>query len=180
MLNIIEHSYAPLGQEVPAWANSVEFEEAAAFFNKSNSFSTADKAGLTAEFAWGENQTSMMTSVLDQPHPQLGNGVLTLLHLPLSLESEASATLAGRLNQLEVNSVTRAHLLGAWCVEEVGGSHTGVFVSFIPNAMYKPGLLPQILFTMGIRAGWAATVLEPNAKSGSVIDIVSRRDFGVR
>jgi hypothetical protein len=175
MLNVIEHVYAPLGQKEPPWAKSGEFEETTELFNRSNSYSTADRAGLTGEFAWGENQTSMMTSVLDQPHPQLGNGVLTRLNLPLSLDPEASAWLAGLLNQLEVKSLTRAHLLGAWCGAEAGGSHTGVFVSFMPNAMYKPGLLTQMLISLASRARWAATVLEPDAKSGSVINILSRR-----
>lgn len=178
MLNVVEHVYAPLGQQEPPWANSGEFEEAAALFNRSNSFSSAGGTGLTAEFAWGRNHTSMMTSILDQPHPQLGNGVLTRLNLPLSLDPDDAAAVAGLFNQLEVKSLTRAHLLGAWCAAEVGGSHTGVFVSFMPNAMYKRGLLPQLLLSMAVRAGWAATIVEPDAKSGSVIEILRRRYLG--
>lgn len=180
MLNVIEHLYAPQGRNEPPWANSGEFEAIAAFFNQSNSNSTAGVTGLTAEFAWGENQTSMMTSVIDQPHPQLGNGVLTILHLPLSLDAEASATVAGLLNQLEIKSITHAHFLGAWSAAEVGGSDTAVFASFIPNIMYKPGLLQQLLISMASRVAWVATVLEPDMKSGSVIDILMRRYFEVR
>ena len=76
--------------------------------------------------------------------------------------------------------MTRAHFLGAWSAAEVGGSDTAVFVSFIPNIMYKRGLLQQMLISMAIRASWVTTVLEPEAKSGSVIDILMQRYFGVR
>jgi len=180
MLNVVEAVYAPLGQREPPWAETDEFEETAAFFNKSNSFATADKSGLTAEFAWGEDQTSMMTAELGQPHPQLGKGVLVRLNLPLTLDSDDAALLAGYLNQLEIKSLTRAHLLGAWSTDKVSGSHTVVFASFIPNVMYKPGLLTQMLMTMGLRLRWVATVVEPGLEPGSVIDIVSQRYFGVR
>ena len=165
MLNVIEHVYAPQGKKEPPWTNSGEFELTAAHFNNSNDHSMADKGGLTAEFAWGENLNFKMSSVLDQPHPQLGNGVLTRLHLPLFLDSKASAKIANNLNLLEVKSLTRHHLLGGWCAAPVGRYHTPVFVSFIPNVMYKPGLLLQMLLTMGLRARWAAAGLKADAKS---------------
>lgn len=112
---------------------------------------------------------------INEPHPQLGNGVLTRLNLPLSLDRETAAELAASLNQLELKTLTRAHQLGAWCAASVGGSETVVFASFLPNVMHKPGFLTEMLLAMGLRARWAAAVLEAGTKSGSVIDIVAKR-----
>lgn len=172
MLNVIEHVYAPEGQKENSWKNSGEFEEVAKFFNGVDGFSMADPSGLTSEFAWGPNRTSMMNAVLNQPHPQLGNGVLIRLNLPLSFDRTKATRIAGHLNQMEAISMNRAHQLGAWCV---GASETVVYVSFLPNIMYKPGVLTQLLLANGIRARWAAATLSPEAEAGEAIDIVKRR-----
>ena len=78
-----------------------------------------DEAGL---------ETALLQLTADDPHPELGAGLLALLRLPLTLPGAASARLANDLNRAEREAVTVSPLLGSWCLagEEVA------FVSFTP------------------------------------------------
>jgi len=80
----------------------------------------------------GPNEAGLETALLqltaDDPHPELGSGLLALLRLPLTLPGAASARLANDLNRAEQEAVTVSPLLGSWCLagEEIA------FVSFTP------------------------------------------------
>jgi hypothetical protein len=57
-----------------------------------------------------------------------------------------------RLNWMEVTGATDAHFLGAWCPNRPNGL---AFVSFLPAALYRPGLLDNLVLNAAVRARWA-------------------------
>jgi hypothetical protein len=161
MLNLIDAVYRPRGQEPSQWVSSGEFEQIPLMLSKYGFFSTGGKDGLSAELSFG-NETALITADGDQPHPQLGNGVLLLLKLPVTLSASMAAWVATELNATDVNNFAGAHLMGAWCSTEVSrGRHIPVFASFVPNILFRPGLLLTLILSLGQKARWARTEIAP-------------------
>lgn len=66
---------------------------------------------------------------------QLGNGVLLTLHLPLGIDQDDGVRLAAELTRRELQTLTRTHMIGAWCWRDDGLHH----VTFMPNVMHLGG-----------------------------------------
>ena len=125
----------------------------------------AGKGGLTAEFPFTSNTPSALaaaageglgTALLqlntDFKHPQLGDGVLMRLTLPLN----ASPELTNALNLLEVrDGANNADQLGGWCEDKNGP----VFVTFIPTCLLEWGWLRGFIYDNAIRTNWAKALL---------------------
>ena len=148
MLNVLQDVYQPQGEGEPPWPLE-EFQSVArsGYAVQTN----VGEEGLTAEFPFYGDEPAMLTSARgagpqtamlmvrkNQPHPMLGNGLLMGLTLPVDGEG---AETANRLNLLEATGESDCHLLGSWCVGQMGLA----FATFIPYACYMPGLL-DILF----------------------------------
>ena len=126
MLALVENVIAPVGTEPCRWDDENEFEEVAQILNSCNCVASSGGLGLTAEFSFGDEEnnvlgTSMLMIQTDQRHPQLGNGLLGRLHLPLPLDNRQTAQIAASLNRFETLSLTKSHLLGSWTLKEMGG-----------------------------------------------------------
>jgi hypothetical protein len=172
----VELFYAPEGQRPSSWIGSAEFEEVARLLSQSNCVSTADANGFTAEFSFGERDTSMLMVQTDQRHPQLGNGLLLRLHLYHAHGIDNAPFTAAMLNTLEMRLVTRAHLIGSWSSTQLSSkSDIPVFVTFIPNALHRRGLLLNLVMSMGLRARWAAVEVQGQSKEWNVKDTFERR-----
>jgi len=137
--------------------------------------------GLTAEFPFPGCMppTALLTVDNETKHPQLGSGVFILVRLPLKMPGADGDSLASRLNLAELRNTTRSHFMGSWCVDsprnmklaqlglllmgeslpvgvlEKGAKETLSFCSFIPSVCHRPGLLENIVYTMGCRTMWA-------------------------
>lgn len=57
-------------------------------------------------------ETALVRIFTDQPHPEAGNGALTIMQLPISPGPEHAAALANELNLIESQGDLRAPLLG--------------------------------------------------------------------
>lgn len=167
----MESLYIPEGQGDSAWSGSPEFEQVAAFLNGGNCFSTPGPDGLSAEFAFGSEQTSLLVADSCERHPMLGSGLLLRLHLPLKVSSAQAAALAGGLNRLERNGGVMAHALGGWTT----GDDRPVYVTFVPTVMYQLNVLQNAVLSMGRRAMNLSALLCDEDAEGSVVEIVSRR-----
>jgi len=56
---------------------------------------------------------------------------------------------------MEVHGEPTAHLLGSWAAELPDGSEpTPHFTCFAPNVTLRPGVLLNLVFSMGTRASW--------------------------
>jgi hypothetical protein len=118
----------------------------------------------------------MLMVQTDQRHPQLGNGLLLRLHLPHAHGIDNASFTAAMLNTLEMRLFTKAHLIGNWSSAQIGSrSDVPVFVTFIPNALHRRGLLLNLVMGMGLRARWAAMEIQGQSKEGDVKDTFGRR-----
>lgn len=149
MLNVIEQVYARLGKE-PSRFLEVDFERLAAMDPAPWVVATADADGLTAEFPFFGNEPAPVTALQGKTkswtaflevettarHPQLGNGILLRLILPIDADPML-------LNSAEAQEWTGFNQLGAWFHDNRGVS----FVTFIPNAVFRVGLLENFIGT---------------------------------
>jgi hypothetical protein len=176
MLRVVEDIYAPAGQERSCWSGSEEFEQVAGVLNQGNCFATPDADGLTAEFSFGKDETSLLTVRTHERHPQLGHGMLLRLHLPQLFVKDNAPFTAALLNTLETRHFTRAHLVGSWCAAQMGeGVPVPVFVGFIPNALYVRGLLLNLVAAMAMQARWTASEIQGPSTESNVVSILGNR-----
>jgi len=108
----------------------------------------AGGAGFTVEFPYGE-QSSLCQTMADQPHPRYGNGLLLLQSFPVAVESDIEgARLALSFNSDELTVKPFGYGFGSYAYRQ----NTLHFTSFFPNALYRPGMLPNIYFSCAQRA----------------------------
>lgn len=113
---------------------------------------TGGERGITAELPF-QSETTLLRIDAEQPHPRYGNGALLLLTLPGTFAEPAGIRRAFELNNRELSSFTKAHLLGSWCYRDGFVS----FASFVPNAFDFDGAgLFNLALAQGMRAKWVA------------------------
>ena len=132
---------------------SAELEEIAEEDSGPSVLSNASDGGLTAELPFygatpsilkvarggSGPETALFTASLKEAHPRYGSGCLMRLRLPLSsLDGPA----VNDLNRAEAEGAP-TYGFGAWCVQD----GTPVYALFLPNALYRPGLMKAM--TMG-------------------------------
>jgi len=129
---------------------------------------TTGGLGLTAEFglaqgqisaAAGHRQTALFRLLADQPHPEMGGGLVCLLEMPHDLGSEERvATVCQQLNTMEMAAHDLPPHFGAWCP---GGRETNpAYVSFLPNGLHGvPGIAVNFSIWALHRAQWAHAML---------------------
>ncbi len=177
VLNVIAAVIAPAGAGLSPWTES-DFTATSEMRPRPWILATADASGMTAEFPFTGDlpagiargpETALLTASSTDRHPQLGAGLLLRLQLPLNVSKEKGYDVAWMLNVLEATEETNTHTLGAWCLGSAPpgrpDAYTVTFVSFIPAAAYRKGLLDVLSLEMAIRTRWAArTLLGDGAK----------------
>ena len=84
-----------------------------------------------------------------------GAGVRVTLRLPSFPETLGVQEFPLDLNRLEVHGEPMAHLLGSWAADLPDGSEpTPFFTCFVPNVTLRPGVLLNLVLSMGTRARW--------------------------
>lgn len=101
-------------------------------------------------------ETAMFTASAKERHPQLGGGALLRLALPLKLTQSQAAETAARLNWGETTQGLECQFLGAWCLDQTHGVR---FVTFLPAAIHRQGILNMMVFDAALRARWAHQLL---------------------
>jgi hypothetical protein len=171
ILTVIATVIAPGGAGASPWTEG-DFKAASEMRPRPWVLATSDAEGMTAEFPFTGDlpagiapglETALLTVSSSDRHPQLGSGLLLRLQLPFNVSKEQGSDLAWMLNALEMTSQTNAHALGAWCLGSAPpgrpDAHSVTFVSFIPAAAYRRGLLDVLAMDMAIRTRWVARVL---------------------
>ncbi|WP_157703102.1 hypothetical protein [Alkalispirochaeta alkalica] len=149
MAEIIATLIAPMGKQPSRWAVA-EFQEAVdRYMNQPPALlATAGGAGFTVEFPYGD-QSSLCQVMADQPHPRYGNGCFILQSFPVAAKSDPEGVmLALSMNRSELMEIPFGYGFGSYAYRD-GTLH---FTSFFPNALYRPGLLPNIYFSCAQRA----------------------------
>ena len=156
MLNVLEQVVVPRGQEPCAWQEEAMLALVDAVQSAGNTvLATGDATGLTAELPF-QSETSLLTVTTREQHPQLGNGVLVRLQLPVLFPEAEGPGFASELNRRELTHLTRSHFLGSWCWHD----EFMQFVSFLPNALHVGGAdLFNFLASSYSRAKWVAETI---------------------
>jgi hypothetical protein len=168
LLNLIATVIAPAGAGASPWSEA-DFKATADMIPRPWVIANAGADGITAEFPFGGDRpaaiadrlkTALLTVSSTERHPQLGSGLLLRLQLPVNVSPEGGSDLAWMLNALETVEDANTHTLGAWCLEPAPSgrpdAHSLTFVSFVPAAAYRKGLLDVLAMDMAIRTRWAA------------------------
>jgi len=94
-----------------------------------------------------------------QPHPELGGGLLCLLHLPHHILDEARLhQVCEELNNRELEAADQPPHFGAWCPGRV--AHGLAHVTFLPNALHRvEGIAANVAIWAMHRSHWADQLL---------------------
>jgi hypothetical protein len=109
---------------------------------------SAGGAGFTVEFPYGD-RSSLCQANADQPHPRYGNGLFLLQSFPVKAMSDSDGVkLALSMNKVELTERPFGYGFGSYVYKD-SALH---FTSFLPNALYQAGMLPNIYFSCAQRA----------------------------
>lgn len=123
--------------------------------------------GLTAEFGLskdsvsavtGDTDTALFQLIGEQPHPELGGGLLCRLQLThISSDKKRLNQVCVQLNNMEMAAHDLPPHFGAWCI----GEHDNLaYISFYPNRMHDiSGIAINTGFWATSRAQWANAIL---------------------
>lgn len=117
---------------------------------------SSEQSGLQVAAGGGSLGTALVQAFADQPHPELGSGVLWLMRLPVSADPGDAAEIANELNLIEAHGGVPSKLIGAWC------THQGdiAYVAFLPSGLAQGGLLENLLLDSMLRARWVHDYFE--------------------
>jgi hypothetical protein len=149
MAGVIESLIIPTGNGPAVWG-SEEFEKAVReYLSEPVKISaTPDGDGYIVEVPFGD-VSSRCQILPGARHPLYGTGLLMVQQLPLSPPTEPEgAGLALALNEIELSREPLGYGFGsyAWMDQWM------YFVSFFPNASYRPGMLPNLVASCAQRA----------------------------
>ena len=109
---------------------------------------SAGGLGLTVEFPYGA-ESSLCRMRSEERHPRYGNGLFLLQSFPVEGRSEADGIrLALSLNATELTDQPFGYGFGSYVYRDAM-IH---FAGFLPNALYRRGLLPSLYFACANRA----------------------------
>jgi hypothetical protein len=149
MAEVIATIIAPRGEQPCRWSVA-EFTAAVEQYMQQppSLLASAGGLGFTVEFPYGD-QSSLCQVSGDQPHPRYGNGLFLLQSFPTpNLSESEGARLALTLNGEELGHKPNGYGFGSYTYRD----NTIHFTAFLPNAVYRRGLLPNIYFTCAQRA----------------------------
>jgi hypothetical protein len=109
------------------------------------------KAALGAA---GPVETSLVQLLTEPRHPAYGSGLLALLRLPITQPADEIHRLAHGLNRAEALELTGIPQFGAWC-QDPSADTSLVFATFVPSALFDPGIVNTLLFYTALRNEWA-------------------------
>jgi hypothetical protein len=156
---------AELNQQPSVPANELDLKPLEGLEPRPWVLAFAGTGGMTAEFPFTNEAPAIFAAASGQPpgtallrlstdedHPQLGDGVLVRLSLPIT----GTVELAMALNEAESHEgADNADQVGGWC--ETDG--TVEFVTFLPSCLLDWELLTSVIYDNAIRTQWVRKVL---------------------
>ena len=156
MAGAVEKLVMPTGRDASVWADA---ELAAAVKGAGEEPGvlavSLEPDGLTVDVAFGEapSRCQILNGV---KHPFYGSGLLVLQALPLAPQTESEgAGLALAFNGIELAREPLGYGFGSYAWRE----QRMYFISFLPNALYRQGLLPNLVASCAQRARSLHSVL---------------------
>jgi hypothetical protein len=173
MLQVVEG--LPLREAPSHWAGSEMLQVLGMLQGPPSILANGDENGIAAEFSFpGPRGSSLLRISTTEEHPRLGRGCLFRLTLP---PSEARLTsLSDLLETNEREAQGQNYFLGSWCPAEEGPT----YVSFIPNAAYRPGALQNVAMSLVTRARWVTAELFDHDIDENYEEAVTRKAAQLR
>jgi hypothetical protein len=156
LAEIVANLIAPVGRQPCKWSQK-EIGRAVNDYMQRPPCLVATNGGLgfTAEFPFGE-ESSLFRGTGCDPHPRYGNGLLLIQSFRATdLSEEEAVRLALSLNAAELTKSPAGYGFGSYCFSD-GCIH---FISFLPNAVYRQGLLPNFYYAGASRAWYMSKLL---------------------
>ncbi len=165
LVNFWDSFFRPQGQSPTLFAPD-EFRGIERIGHGPSVCSTAGDGEITCEFPFfgatpavvAMNQqpprieTSLFQANGQVSHPAIGSGCFVRMTVPVAVNSPSDAN---TLNRLEIQQWTRCHLIGSWCLSAEGLR----FVTFLPSAIFRSGLLKAFFANSASRNRWARDLL---------------------
>ena len=156
----------PRSSAVSNWTES-DFQQVEKYLSRMCVCATGG-LGFTAEFglsdgavsaAAGHTDTALFQLFAEEPHPELGNGLTSLLQMPHAFDDHEQLLQAcEQMNGLEMAPVGLPPHFGAWCPGRSGINPA--YISFYPNALHSvDGLDVNAAIWAMNRAEWANEIL---------------------
>lgn len=175
ILGVLGQVIVPIGKERSRWDGCEEFVKFAETWGRSDScFGMGDPTGLTLETPFGDD-SALIRLLTDLAHPQLGNGLLATLQLPMLGDQQEISKLTNELNYMEAIMWTGFPLLGCWHSRELGENYAAAFSLFVPNALHQPMIATNVAFWMLNRARWVRSQRFEHLVDRPMIEILKRR-----
>jgi hypothetical protein len=176
ILEVASSIYVPHGLKPSRWIGSEEFEKFVKEYGRSEGcYGNGDEAGLTLETPFGKH-SALIRLRTDIAHPQLKNGLLVTTRIPFRLTQEQSTDEAAFLNFLESRSWTDFPQLGCWHSRSTSENQAELaHTSFIPNALYSPGLAFNFALWSVARAQWVRRERWPDLTDLTMSEILEAR-----
>lgn len=156
MLDVLDD--LPLRDAPSRWDDAGEFDAIAQMLNEAGAIAFVDGTSLSAEIPFGPrggsiaaNGESHLIMITTEPHRAIGSGVRLRLALRRWPEVAGVQVFPLDLNGWECQQPPAAHLFGSWTIE-ADRTSTPYFTCFIPNALYRPGVLANLTLSMAVRA----------------------------
>jgi len=150
MGGVSESLIIPLGQKPSRWSQG-EFEKACSevMQRPPSLLATNGGQGITIEFPFGEKESSLCMFKGSHSHAIYGNGLFLIQVFPVSTMSlSEGVTMALSLNKRHLTESPEGYGFGGFHYEK----DSIVFMGFLPNALYRPGLLPNLFHSCAKRA----------------------------
>lgn len=150
------------------------FKEACRLLKGFKVLALPGKAGLMAEFHFvgdypalarqmaGKTgvETSLYGMLVDARHVIFGNGLTSLLTLPVEKPQVEGHRWCNRINLMESREWTGFHLLGTWLTSPVNDDILGLgHRGFLPAFPVEPELLLNLALANGLRSKWVSSRL---------------------
>ena len=150
MASTVDTLVRPLGRTHARWSPAEFTEVVDTYMNQPPALlGNAGGAGFAVEFPFGTEESSLCSASADKPHAVYGHGLSVIQSFPVygKSQSEGSA-IALSLNQAELTRKPFGYGFGSYIFRDGKVQ----FVSFLPNVLYRPGLLPNLYFACAGRA----------------------------
>jgi hypothetical protein len=149
--------YSSKGSRPNRWVGNGEFETIAGYWDSPGVCSTKATNQVLALEVYFDDESASIRLLANQKHPQLGNGLLGMLTLPTLGDMKSIADRCASLNLMET-MWTDIPQFGCWYPFYLEDDRACLaFSTFIPNALYGPGIASQMVFWLYERARWVVT-----------------------
>ena len=179
MLDLWETFFGPASQGPNRFGGLGEYEEfTKVYAQNDNCFGMGDPTGMTLETPLGE-ESILIRLKTDEEHPNLGVGLLVSMKLPFGVSEAEAIEQCTYLNLMETLGWTSVPQLGSWHPRQLsaGGDYAPAYSSFIPNAVFSPGLVTNLALWQLGRATWVKQTLYSELTHSPMSEILQKR-FG--